>query len=151
MGLSEIGKHLYITVMSLWARWRLKSSATLLFAQPFIQAQIKENTRAPHHSPLWWEPTGHWWISLTTGRERGKCFHLMTSSWSTTKQNSAWPCAYFFGCSVFRYNPPILAVFVNPICFVTNSSCNTHGDCAFTHSAYNAEQYIFRWYFFKVW
>ena len=36
---------LHITVTSLWARWRLKSSASWLFTQPFIQALIKENTK----------------------------------------------------------------------------------------------------------
>ena len=34
-----------ITVTSLWARWRLKSPASWLFIQPFIQAQIKENIK----------------------------------------------------------------------------------------------------------
>ena len=32
-----------ITVTSQWMRWRLKSSACRLFAQPFVQAQIKKN------------------------------------------------------------------------------------------------------------
>ena len=32
--------------------WRLKSLATWLFTQPFIQAQIKENLKVPHHWPL---------------------------------------------------------------------------------------------------
>ena len=40
-----------ITVTSYWARWRLKSPASRLLAQPFIQAQIKENTKAPRHWP----------------------------------------------------------------------------------------------------
>ena len=35
-----------------WARWRLKSPASRLFTQPFIQVQIKENIKAPHHRPL---------------------------------------------------------------------------------------------------
>ena len=37
------------------ARWRLKSPAPRLFAQPFVQAQIKENTKALRHWPLWGE------------------------------------------------------------------------------------------------
>ena len=52
-----------------------------LFAQPFVQAQIKENIKTPHHWPLWGESTGDRWIPLTKGRLRGKCIHLMTSSW----------------------------------------------------------------------
>ena len=34
-------------------RWRLKSPASPLFTQPFIQTQIKENIKAPRHWPLW--------------------------------------------------------------------------------------------------
>ena len=36
-----------------WARWYPKSPASRLFTQPFIQAQIKENIKAPRHWPLW--------------------------------------------------------------------------------------------------
>ena len=32
------------------ARWRLKSPASRLFTQSFIQAQIKENIKAPRHA-----------------------------------------------------------------------------------------------------
>ena len=42
-------RYVYITVTSLWARYRLKSPASPLFTQPFIQTQIKENTKAPCH------------------------------------------------------------------------------------------------------
>ena len=42
-----------ITVTSKWRRWRLKSPALWLSTQPFIQAQINENIKAPHHWPLW--------------------------------------------------------------------------------------------------
>ena len=41
-----------ITLMSKWARWRLKSPASRLFTQVFIQVQIKENIKAPRHWPL---------------------------------------------------------------------------------------------------
>ena len=41
-----------IRVTSEWARWRLKSPASRLFTQPFIQAQIKENIKAPRHWPF---------------------------------------------------------------------------------------------------
>ena len=33
-----------------------------LFAQPFVQAQLKENFKAPSHWPLWGESTGDRWI-----------------------------------------------------------------------------------------
>ena len=38
--------------------WRLKSPASRLFTQPFIQTQIKENIIAPRHWPLCEEFTG---------------------------------------------------------------------------------------------
>ena len=48
-----------ITVTSYWARWGLKLPASRLLTQPFIQAQIKENIKAPpRHWPLWGEFTG---------------------------------------------------------------------------------------------
>ena len=45
----------FITVTSQWARWRLKSPASRLFTQSFIQPQIKENIKAQRHWPLCWE------------------------------------------------------------------------------------------------
>ena len=72
---------LSIILMSYWARWRLKSPASRLFTQPSIQAQIKENIKAPRHWTLCGEFTGDRWIPRTKGQQRGKCFHLMTSSW----------------------------------------------------------------------
>ena len=52
----------FITMTSKWARWRLKSPVSRLFTQPFIQAQIKENIKAPRHWPLWGEFTDDRWI-----------------------------------------------------------------------------------------
>ena len=39
-----------------------------LFIQPFIQAQIKENFKAPCHWPLWGEFTGDRGIPRTNGQ-----------------------------------------------------------------------------------
>ena len=39
-----------------------------LFTQPFIQAQIKENIKAPCHWPLCGEFTGDRWIPRTKGQ-----------------------------------------------------------------------------------
>ena len=36
-----------------------------LFIQPFIQAQMKENVKAPRHWPLCGKFTGDWWIPHT--------------------------------------------------------------------------------------
>ena len=54
-------------------------SASRFFTQPFVQAQIKNNIKAPPHWPLWGEYTGGRWNPLTKGQQRRKCFHLMTS------------------------------------------------------------------------
>ena len=43
---------------SWWAWLRLKSPASRLFTQPFIQAEIKENIKAPRHWPLCGDFTG---------------------------------------------------------------------------------------------
>ena len=58
----------FITMTSQWARWRLKSPASGLFTEPFIQAQIKENIKAPRHWPLCGEFTGDRWIPRTNGQ-----------------------------------------------------------------------------------
>ena len=42
----------------------LKSPASPMFTQPFIQAQMKENIKAPRHWPLCAEFTGDRWIPL---------------------------------------------------------------------------------------
>ena len=44
----------FITVPSQRARWRLKSPASRLFTQPFVQTQIKETIKAPRHWPFVW-------------------------------------------------------------------------------------------------
>ena len=47
------------------SKWHLKSPASRLFAQLFVQAQIKENIKVPLHWPLWGESTGDRWFPLT--------------------------------------------------------------------------------------
>ena len=58
----------HITMTSQWARWRLKSPASRLFIQPFIQVQIKENIKAPRHWPSWGEFTSDRWTPETKGQ-----------------------------------------------------------------------------------
>ena len=70
-----------IIMTSWWVRWRPKSPASRLLTHPFVQAQIKENTKGLRHWPLWGEFTGGWWIPRTKGQWCRKCFQLMTSSW----------------------------------------------------------------------
>ena len=42
---------------------------------------MKQNIKAQRHCPLCGEFTGDRWIPRTNGQWRGKCFHLMSSSW----------------------------------------------------------------------
>ena len=77
-----------ITATLEWAQWRLKSPASRLFTQPFIQTQIiKKNIKAPRDLYLWGEFTGDRWIPRTKGQWHGKCFHLMTFSWCCCDKN----------------------------------------------------------------
>ena len=66
-------------VTSWWVRWRLNHRSLGGLLNRFVQAQINENIKAPHHWPLWVEFTGDRWIPLTKGQWRGKCFTFMTS------------------------------------------------------------------------
>ena len=63
----SIKDYAQITVTSEWTRWRLKSRASPLFTQPFIQAQLKENIKSPRHWPLCGEFTGNRLIPHTNG------------------------------------------------------------------------------------
>ena len=47
---------------------QLKSPASPLFTQPFIQTQVKRNIKAPRHWPLCGEFTGNRWIPRTNGQ-----------------------------------------------------------------------------------
>ena len=42
----------FIKVTSQWTRWRLKSPASRLYTQPFVQTQIKKNIKTPRHWPF---------------------------------------------------------------------------------------------------
>ena len=91
-----------IQLISFTLRWRHNECDSISNhqpgnCQPFIQAQIKENIKALHHWPLWGEFTGDRSIPHTKGQWRGKCFHLMTSSWVGTvapehQQLECWVC-----------------------------------------------------------
>ena len=59
---------IHITVTSWWARWRLESPASRLFIHPFVEAQVKENIKAPRYWPLWEEFTGDRRVPCTKGQ-----------------------------------------------------------------------------------
>ena len=69
----------FITVTSYWVPCLLKSPASRLFAQPFVQAHIKGNIKAPRYRHLWGETTGDRRFPPHKGPVTRKCFHLMTS------------------------------------------------------------------------
>ena len=58
------------------------ASRLLTFTQQLIQVQIKKPVKLRVAGHLCGEFTGHWWLPRTNGQWRGKCFHLMTASWS---------------------------------------------------------------------
>ena len=57
-----------------------QTTSLAIFTQPLIQAQIKENFKAPRHWLLWGEFTNNRCIPHTKGQKRGKYFHMMASS-----------------------------------------------------------------------
>ena len=101
-----------ITMTSWWARWRLKSPASRLLTQPFIQAQIKENIKAPRHWPLchlWPVNSRHkmasnveyvsiWWrhheSSIMNPIYLVSC-HQSQSSRNRNRTSYSWPWIYY--------------------------------------------------------
>ena len=59
----------FITVTSWWIQWRLKSPASRLFTQLFIQVQIKENIKVPRHWPLNSPVTGEFPAQMASNAE----------------------------------------------------------------------------------
>ena len=79
--------YIFITVTSSWARWRLISLASRLFTQPFIQAQIKENIKAPHHwylsSCFMWQQLIRDYFEYTTAwKEAFRVRNIPVSLWT---------------------------------------------------------------------
>ena len=56
------------------------TSLTIVYSSVYSDAD-KKNIKFPRHWPLCREFTGDRWIPRINGQLRGKCFHLMTSSW----------------------------------------------------------------------
>ena len=82
---------LAITLTSQWPRWRLKSPASRLFTQPFIQTKIKEDIKAPRHWPLCGEFTG-------TGEfpaQRASYAENVSIWW---RHHGLWRCQYIHCC-----------------------------------------------------
>ena len=58
------------------------TSLAIVYSTVYSGAQMKENSKAPRHWPLWGEFTDDRWIPRTKCQLRQKCFHLMASSCS---------------------------------------------------------------------
>ena len=84
------------------------TSLIIVYTQRFIQAQIKENIKAPRHWPLCGEFTCDRWIPHTTnGQYRGKFFHLMTSSWNVAHISGTDHSLHeFCSCEYLSLKPP---------------------------------------------
>ena len=95
----------FITMTSQWAGWRLKSPASRVFTQPFIRAQIKENTKAPRHWSLCGEfraqmasnaeAVSIWWRHLVLLDESSqpimkKCRHGVTTETAIVRYGVLW-------------------------------------------------------------
>ena len=78
-------------------RWRLKSPASPLFTQPFIQAQIKENIKASRHWPLCGELTGDRWIPRTNDQLPGN----VSIWWRHHEVNALWCFVLLRVCTTF--------------------------------------------------
>ena len=66
--LLRLYRHWNIPGTLLWRHNGRDGVSSRLITQPFIQAQIKENTKAPRRWPLWGEFTGDLWIPRTKGQ-----------------------------------------------------------------------------------
>ena len=94
-GWTEGGPHCYYNDVIMSAMASQITSLTIVYSSVYIQAQIKENIKAPRHWPLCGEVTGDRWIPRTKGQLRGNCFYLMTSSWCWDM--TAQGLGYLFG------------------------------------------------------
>ena len=76
--------------------WCLKSPASQWFNQPFIQVQIKENTKAPHHWPFVRGLGIHRWLvnSLAKGPVTRKMFPLDVAIMSSKHPSWFWDWVY---------------------------------------------------------
>ena len=147
-----------ITVTSYCARWLLKSSASRLLTQTFIQAQIKENIKAPRHWPLCGEFTVDRWIPRTNAinaeivsirwRHDG---HLPTPSspiwyhseystsllYKTPRSKPALNKLFQFAIHTFVLKWNILFILVSEMTYIYNTSGDITLSVTISQSVYN--------------
>ena len=93
-----------------------------LFTEPFVQAQIKGNIKAPHHWPLWGEFTGDLWIpeQRASNAETVFIWWLHHEQWSYPFHALTWYLYDIDGLMQERCNSSALALQLRLSC--TNSS-----------------------------
>ena len=79
------------------------TSLAIVFSTVYPGADQRKH-KAPRRWPLWGELTGDRWIPRSKGQQRGKWFHLMTSSWYCTHFSSQTT----FSCQLLNYWKKVL-------------------------------------------
>ena len=72
------------------------TSLTIVYSTVY-SGEDQRKHQTPRHWPLWGGFSGDRWISRTKGQWRGKCFHLMTSSWGSWLESSTWSNSFMIG------------------------------------------------------
>ena len=101
----------YLQLIKKWSSRHLNSPVPLLFVSHFIQANIKENTKAPHHCPF---ARGiHWWagVSLHKGPVMRKTFPYNNVMMTYPCPNPGAGLAISFG----KWGPWYLTVYVTMV------------------------------------
>ena len=65
------------------------TSLTIVYSIVYSDADQRKHQSSASHWPLCGEFTGDRWIPRTNGQLHGKCFHLMTSSWTMPSRRHA--------------------------------------------------------------
>ena len=84
----------YVIVSAMTSQF---TSLTIVYSTVYSGA-VQRKYQAPRHWPLWVEFNGDRWIPQTKDEQRGKCFHLMTSScihgFDGSDTPRLWKCCY---------------------------------------------------------
>ena len=115
--------NIHITLTSWWERWRIESTVSPLFTQPFIQARIKINIKAPRYWPLCGEfaaqmagnaENGSIWLRhLTYKNASGKI--LIEIKLNATLLVGVWIRKYFVNSAVFDVHFSAIEIVLSPM------------------------------------
>ena len=93
-----------------------------------LRCRSKKTSKLPITGPLCGKFIGDRWIPRTKGQQRGKCFHLMTSSWSVFKHSvrtrPIYPCKYPAPCVAESLSSTMNGFnYVRHFCMTNNWKC----------------------------